>query len=460
MIFTSFVYIYFFITVFVIYWLLKKKTYQNVLLLLASYVFYGWIHPWFAILIGISTLTDYFLGLGMLKYPNLKKRLLVTSLLVNLGMLAFFKYFNFFADNIHSLLTTLGLELSPFLLKIFLPVGISFYTFQTLSYTIDIYRGKLTPRKNFIDFAVFVSFFPQLVAGPIERAKRFLPQIENVRKFDLSLLTAATSLIIRGYFKKMVIADNVSIYADKVFMLEDPGFVLLIAGSLAFTIQIFADFSAYTDIARGMAKLLGFDLVKNFHYPYLAISPSDFWKRWHISFSTWIRDYLYISLGGSRVDKTYKFALILIASLGLSGLWHGAAWNFIVWGLFHAVLVFVYHKIGITGSWKPKTKTKWFLAWLAMFSLTVMGWMIFRTTDVFWLQSTFFNFDFTIDKMITATIILSFVALYSIPLILFMFMDKYLDKYKWAHSIIYSLALIAIVIFFRESASDFIYFQF
>lgn len=461
MIFTSFVYVYFFIIVFISYWLIRKKTYQNILLLVASYVFYGWIHPWFCILIASSTIIDYFCGLGMKTKKN-KKIFLIISLVANLGMLGFFKYFNFFADNVHTILTMLGLQLSPWTLQIFLPVGISFYTFQTLSYTIDIYRGELEARKNFIDFAVFVSFFPQLVAGPIERAKRFLPQIEQNRIFNREIFSSAIPLIIRGYFKKMVIADNVSIYVDKIFMLENPDLFLLFVGGLAFTLQIFADFSAYTDIARGMARLLGFDLIKNFNAPYLAISPSDFWRRWHISFSSWIRDYLYISLGGSRVNKTYKFAIVLIVTMGLSGLWHGAAWNFVIWGLYHGILVFLYHKMGMGGRWCPIKKTQKVLAWFLMFLFTVFGWMIFRAYNVEWLFNVFYNFNLLgdSDAVISAISILIFVLIYSIPTIIFLGLDTYFTNQKWLHYIVYGFALILIVIFFRESAGDFIYFQF
>lgn len=462
MIFTSFTYFYFFVFVFILYWTIPKKGTQNIILLIASYVFYGWIHPWFCILIGVSTITDYLCGIRIKSHEKKRKLYLVISLVVNLGMLGFFKYFNFFVDNVYEILSIFRLSVDPIILKIFLPVGISFYTFQTLSYTIDIYKGKLEPRKNFIDFAVFVSFFPQLVAGPIERASHFLPQVEKKRSFHISILETAIPLIIRGYLKKLVIADNVAVYANKVYMLESPSFLLLLAGTLAFTIQIYADFSAYTDIARGSAKLLGFDLIKNFKNPYLAISPSDFWRRWHISFSSWIRDYLYISLGGSRVKTATKFAFVLIVTMGLSGLWHGAAWNFVLWGIYHGVLVFVYHKLGMGGRWKPQGRVKHFFAWFIMSCFTVFGWMLFRTPEMSWLIETFRNFSLTggKDALISSIVIVLFTAAYTIPLALLSFIDALPKKYGWVNSAIYGLSVVIILLFFRESGQDFIYFQF
>lgn len=462
MIFTDWIFLYFFVIVFVAYWIGRTKLIQNSVLLVASYIFYGWIHPWFCILIAASTITDYICGIEMQKRPEKKKLFLALSLVVNLGMLGFFKYFNFFADNVHAILQGMGLNLSPFTLKIFLPVGISFYTFQTLSYTIDIYRGKLDARKNFIDFAVFVASFPQLVAGPIERAKRFLPQLEKTRTFKMSYFSDAIPLLVRGYLKKLVIADNVAVFSDKVYMLENPSFLILLAGTLAFTLQIYADFSAYTDIARGSARLLGLDLVRNFKNPYVAISPSDFWRRWHISFSSWIRDYLYISMGGSRVNSSIKFLFVLISALGLSGLWHGAAWHFVIWGVFHALIVFVYHKLGIGGRWQPQTSHTKIIAWFVMFCLTVIGWMLFRTSSMEWLIHAFQSFGEirAYDMNIVAVEIMVLTLVYSLPLFLFSLIDDVIPKHKWVHSVIYGFSVALIIMFVRGEGQDFIYFQF
>ena len=463
MIFTSYTYILFLAAIFFLYWVSGKKTIQNCILLIGSYIFYGYIHPWFCILIAASTIVDYFCGLGMVRFPSKKKLLLTVSLVANLGMLGVFKYFNFFSENVQALLMELGLNFHPITFQIFLPVGISFYTFQTLSYTIDIYKGELKPRKNFLDFALFVSFFAQLVAGPIERAKRFLPQIETSRSWKWDLFMSAWPLLIRGYLKKMVIADNVAVFADKVYMLNHPPILLFLAGTLAFAIQIYMDFSGYTDIARGSARLLGFDLVKNFNSPYRAISPSDFWRRWHISFSSWIRDYLYIPLGGSKVKGSFQFFGVLCVTMGLAGLWHGADWHFIWWGLYHGVLVFIYHKLGKGGHWKPIGRWKTIGAWAVMFSLTLFGWMLFRTSSMGWLYRIFFEsirFELFHPRGMVALYIFAMVFIYCIPLMALALLDRYFQKIPLVLPIFYALALVITVIFARDGQQDFIYFQF
>ena len=462
MIFTSFYYACFLIILFALYWVIVPKRFQNILLLLASYLFYGWVTPWFCILLASSSVVDYFIGLGIQRYPLRKKQVLIFSLINNLGFLGIFKYFNFFAENFHAALTSLGFHPNAWVFNIVLPVGISFYTFQSLSYTIDVYRGKLEVRKNIIDFMLFVSFFPQLVAGPIERATHLLPQIESKRIFNWNMFGYAIPFFVRGYLKKLVIADSVSIYADKVFMLDHPSILLLIAGALAFTVQIYADFSAYTDIARGSAKLFGFNLMKNFNLPYLAISPSDFWRRWHISFSSWIRDYLYIPLGGSKGKTVFGYALVLLIAMGLSGFWHGASWHFVIWGLYYALLLFLYHQLGMGGKWRPQGIIKTFFAWFIMFCFTVFGWILFRTDNMHWLVNTFKNgiVGFSGDSLIVSLEIIVFVIYYSIPLFLFMLLDTVIPENKWLHATVYGLAIVAICIFFREKGQDFIYFQF
>jgi D-alanyl-lipoteichoic acid acyltransferase DltB (MBOAT superfamily) len=264
MIFTSSEYLVFVIVVFSLYWLARKKELQNAILLVASYIFYGYVHPWFCGLIAFCTAVNYSAGLLMARSPHLKRRLLAAAVVLNLGLLAAFKYFDFFLENIQAIFGLLGIPVSDMTLGIFLPVGISFYTFQTLGYTIDVYRGHAAPKRNIVDFALFASLFPQLVAGPIERVSSLFPQIEKRRVFQKELFVSAFPLLVRGFLKKLVIADNVAVYVDKVFMLEAPALSLLIAGALAFAVQIYADFSAYTDIARGSARLLGFTLIENF----------------------------------------------------------------------------------------------------------------------------------------------------------------------------------------------------
>lgn len=446
--------------VLVLYWVIRNKFYQNVLIFVTSYIFYGWVHPWFLTLIAASTVLDYYSARFMKKYPDKKKWFLYMSLAGNLGMLCFFKYFNFFAENIQSVFALMGFQLSPFTLKIFLPVGLSFYTFQTLSYTINVYRGTLEPRKNFIDIAAFVSFFPVLVAGPIERASNLLPQFEKERKFALSFINIAIPLLLRGYLKKLVIADNVSIFVDKVYMLQNPSTFLLIAATLAFAVQIYTDFSAYTDIARGSAILFGFRLMENFKSPYSAISPSDFWRRWHISFSTWIRDYLYIPLGGSKVKTTLGFFLVCVATMGISGLWHGASWHFVIWGIYHGLLVFAYHKLGMGGKWQPKGVIKRFIAWFIMFTFTIFGWMLFRTPNMEWLFEALKPQPYQIEMSVAAFQIIALTAFFSFPLFLIKLMDKYAPKNQYVHAIVYGFIFTLILIFFQDAGQDFIYFQF
>ncbi len=461
-IFTSHTYLVFFAVVFLLYWGCRRRELQNALLLLGSYVFYGWIHPWFCLLVAGSTLLDWGCALGMERRPAQRRLFLAASLVGNLGLLGTFKYAGFLAENLRRAADALGLGLDPVSFQVLLPVGISFYTFQTLSYTIDVYRGAMRARTSLLDVALFVAFFPQLVAGPIERAARLLPQIERARVLRWQVFRSAWPLLVRGYLKKLVVADNVAVFADKVFLLDAPSLSLLCAGTLAFALQILADFSAYTDIARGSARLLGFELSRNFDAPYLAISPSDFWRRWHISFSTWIRDYLYIPLGGSRVGRGWAFAGVLALTLGLSGLWHGAAWHFVAWGLYHAALVFAYHRLGLGGRWRPTGALQHAVAWAAMSCFTLFGWLLFRAPSLGWLGRALFGgaAGLSGDEWATALTVLAFVALYALPLAAFHLADRASPRMGWAQPALHGAALALLLFFFRESGQDFIYFQF
>ncbi len=461
MAFTSWIYLYFFATVFVCYWLLRKKNLQNIFLLGASYLFYGHIHPFFCVLILFSTIVDYCCGIITENKIFKPKAVLAISLACNLGMLAYFKYFNFFIGNISFLLEKFGFSANEYSLKVILPAGISFYTFQSLSYTIDIYKGKMKARRNFIDFALFVSFFPQLIAGPIERAARFLPQIEKHRTFDSKLFFSAWPLLIQGYLKKKLVADNLSIYVDKIYMLESPSVLVFCIGTLAFAVQIFMDFSAYTDIARGTARLLGFELIKNFNAPYLAISPSDFWKRWHISFSTWIRDYVYIPLGGSKSSKLLNNTKTLFITMGLSGLWHGAAWNYVLWGFYHALILSLYRVCGFKHNWFPKKIHSKLIACAIMFCLTLIGWAIFRTPNLSWLIGIFNNpLGFSNEELYVSASILLYVLIYSSPMILFYLLNNHFKNIPILRGTIYGILIFSIFMFSRENSQDFIYFQF
>ncbi len=331
-------FVFFFITV-AAYWLLPRRA-QNVLLLVASYVFYGWVHAWWPILLFATTFVDYWAARLMTLAPERRTLWLWLSIASNLGLLGVYKYFNFFIENVAAAGAAVGWNMPPIALRLALPAGISFYTFQSMSYTIDVYRGHAPARTRFVDVAAFVSFFPHLVAGPIMRATNLLPQFERDRAFSPSAARDAALLVIWGLFKKLVIADNVGVIANKVFSLESPEFFVLWAGVFAFAIQIYADFSAYTDIARGVAKWYGFDLIRNFERPYLASGPADFWRRWNISLSTWFRDYVYIPLGGSRRGPWREAANIMITFL-VSGLWHGASWNYVLWGGYHGTLLLI-----------------------------------------------------------------------------------------------------------------------
>ena len=363
------------------YLVMGRRRPQNALLLAASYYFYS-VWDWrFLSLILISTVVDFIAGrrIASAKDPTQRRRWLTLSMLVNLGILAFFKYCNFFVESAEPLLEALGTNAQDLHLHIVLPVGISFYTFQTMSYTIDIYRGELEATDDFWDFALFVAFFPQLVAGPIERARTLLPQIAKPREITEERLRDGFWLMAWGLWKKVVVADNMAAIVDPVF--ADSASAT--AGEayfavLAFALQIYCDFSGYSDIARGCARVLGFDLMLNFRLPYFARNPSDFWRRWHISLSTWLRDYLYIGLGGNRRGEWFTYRNLLFTMI-LGGLWHGASLNFVWWGLFHG-LILIGHRWWTDGKKPDGSGMPGWLAGLIMFQFTLFGWLLFRAT--------------------------------------------------------------------------------
>ena len=350
MLFNSVEFFLFVIPVFFLYWfpLSKNLKGQNWLLLLGSYFFYGWWDWRFLFLIAFSSMLDFFIARRLNLEPNGTKRkaLLWASVLVNIGLLAFFKYFNFFIESFSEAFTFFGYPIPPNRLNIILPVGISFYTFQTLSYTLDVYRKKIQPDKDIINFLTFVSFFPQLVAGPIERASHLLPQFGKLRKFDYAWAISGGKIFLWGFFKKVVIADNAAILVEGVFSnYAQQSSLSLILGSIFFSFQIYGDFSGYSDMAVGLSRVFGFDLISNFKFPYLSKNISVFWKRWHISLSSWFRDYLYIPLGGNRRGQNRAMLNVFIVFL-VSGFWHGANWTFIVWGLIHGLIYLFYFVSG------------------------------------------------------------------------------------------------------------------
>ena len=393
MLFNSIEFFVFLPIVFALYWLIGSKNIrsQNLLVAVASYVFYGWWDWRFLFLILFSSIVDYSIGLFLDKTQEQKKRkiLLWVSICVNLGFLGFFKYYNFFVDSLVSSFTFFGQQLNISTLNIILPVGISFYTFQTLSYTIDVYNRKLEPTKDFVGFMAFVSFFPQLVAGPIERATNLLPQFSVERKFDYPKAVDGLRQVLWGLFKKVVIADNCAKYANMIFNnhTEYNGSTLLL-GAFFFAFQIYGDFSGYSDIAIGISRLFGFDLKRNFAFPYFSRDIAEFWRRWHISLSTWFRDYLYIPLGGSRGGTSMKVRNTFIIFI-VSGFWHGANWTFIVWGALNAIYFLpllltnknrVNTDLVAQGKYLPSIKE---LVQMGLtFFLTLIAWVFFRADSV------------------------------------------------------------------------------
>lgn len=484
MLFNSFEFFFFLPIVFCLYWFVLKKSIkaQNILLLVASYVFYGWWDYRFLSLILFSTLVDYFVGLALGKATETNKRkwLLGISLAVNLGLLGVFKYYNFFVESWIDAWASTGIEMHASTLKIILPVGISFYTFQTLSYSIDIYRRKLAPSKDFVAFAAFVSFFPQLVAGPIERASNLLPQFFKERNFNYKSAVIGMRLILFGLFKKMVIADNFAPFVDDIFTNHaNYSGIVLIMGAVLFAVQIYTDFSGYSDIAIGTARLFGFELMINFRQPYFSRNIGEFWRRWHISLSTWFRDYLYIPLGGSRGNKMMQLRNVMIIFL-VSGFWHGANWTFIIWGAFHAVLFIPllffnqnrkYTDTIAEGRWLPSFRE--FIAIGTTFALTTFAWIFFRAESV----SQSFAY---IKNMFTKIGVMEFstqrtynddIKPLLIILVLFIiiewfsrdklsFVNEFLEKYTALRYVLYFLMVFLIIVSFKNSNNSFIYFQF
>jgi len=381
MLFNSLAFLLFLPMVFVLYWMARTSRIRNIILLIASYVFYGKWDYRFLILIAVSSLADYLIGHKIYAANSNKKKFffLLCSLVLNLGILGVFKYFNFFTESFVDLLRTLNCSMEFKTLEIILPVGISFYTFQTLSYSIDIYRGTLKPTKDILRFFTFVAFFPQLVAGPIERASNLLPQFSNLQRFDYALARSGLQLMLWGFFKKVVIADRLAEYVNIVYSspYEYSGLPLIIA-TIFFAVQIYCDFSGYSDIAIGVARLFGIRLMTNFRTPYFATSLREFWQRWHISLSTWFRDYLYIPLGGSKTSTLKIYRNIIITFL-VSGLWHGANWTFVIWGAIHGSILAIerFCKRNSIISYNIPS----FFALASTFSIVSIAWIFFRAEN-------------------------------------------------------------------------------
>lgn len=481
MLFNSIEFAIFLPIVFILYWFVFQKNLkiQNLFIVIVSYIFYGWWDWRFLFLIIFSTAQDYCLARMLISEENEKKRkwILATSIITNLGFLAFFKYYNFFIENFITAFTFFGMKPNIQTMQILLPVGISFYTFQTLSYTIDVYKRKMEATKDFVAFSAFVSFFPQLVAGPIERASHLLPQFYRKRNFNYDLAKDGMRQILWGFFKKMVIADNCAIYANQIFANSDSASgSTLILGALFFTFQIYGDFSGYSDIAIGTSRLFGFDLMKNFAFPYFSRSVAEFWRRWHISLSTWFRDYLYFPLGGSmgggKIQVRNTFIIFLV-----SGFWHGANWTFIIWGLVNALFIMpsIIMKtnrkhLDIVAKDKILPSFNELMNMMITFGLIVFTWIFFRAENV---EHAFSYISGIFNKSILSVPNLNKAALATLILILFFMIIEWFGRQnnyaleklllskprivRWAF---YSLIILLIGLFMQTNETPFIYFQF
>ena len=479
MLFNSIEFLIFLPAVFAIYWTLPnhKVKLQNAVIVVSSYVFYGWWDWRFLSLIVFSTLVDYSIGCRLKneEKPSTRKLLLWSSLVVNLGFLGFFKYYNFFLDSFIEAFSFLGQDIQPNSLNIILPVGISFYTFQTLSYTIDVYKKKLEPTEDFISFSAFVCFFPQLVAGPIERATNFLPQITSKRSFEYAKAVDGLRQILWGLFKKVVIADNCAVLANEIFSnYQDYNGSTLLLGAIFFAFQIYGDFSGYSDIAIGTARLFGFNLMQNFSTPYFSRDVAEFWRRWHISLSTWFRDYLYIPLGGSRGGNWMKVRNTFIIFL-VSGLWHGANWTYVIWGGLNAlyylpILLLKRNRTNLDavskGSLWPSFKNLYQMG--LTFLLTTFAWIFFRSENVgmaFSYVSEILSYSLfempSYSKMKTPLLLLIFFIIiewigrerkYAIEMLGF--------EWHKAMRYLFYYGIIIFILWFSRDEQEFIYFQF
>ncbi|HBG60919.1 MAG: acyltransferase [Omnitrophica WOR_2 bacterium GWF2_38_59] len=467
MLFNSVEFLIFFTIVYSLYLILNFK-WQNRMLLVASYVFYGFWDWRFLSLIIFSTIVDYCCGLYIAETDDVKKKkkLLLISIFMNLALLGFFKYFNFFAGSLIKLFSLFGVSLKLQYLNVILPVGISFYTFQTLSYTFDIYKGQLKPTKKFFDFALFVAFFPQLVAGPIERAKCLLPQILEPRSVTLNKFYEGCFLVFWGLFEKIFISGNLAKIVDPVFVSgEHKGSEVMVA-LYAFAFQILCDFDGYSNIARGLGKVMGFELMINFNLPYFATNPSDFWKRWHISLSTWLKDYLYIPLGGNKVSNLITYRNLAITML-LGGLWHGAAWTFVVWGAYQGILLMAHRKVSSIRIF-DFLKNRFFIVKLfVFFHLVVLGWLFFRAQNMAQVMRMLHSIVFSLDLDGNTLVLFQRFLLVVLPLLIvqigqykkndlmFLFHGHWFIK-----TFAYALMTYLILGYGVLTAEEFIYFQF
>jgi len=476
MLFNSLQFAGFFIIFYFLYFRLKHKL-QNIMLLLASCIFYAAWDWRFLLLIFTTIITDYFCGTKIYSSAaeKARKRYLLLSIFINLSILGFFKYYNFFTHNLEILLSHFGIVIHSRLIHIILPVGISFYIFKSLSYTIDVYRKEMQPAKNFLDYALFVLYFPQLLAGPVSRAKDLLPQISKERNLSLHKFYEGCYLIFWGIFLKVFVADNLAMIADPVFSSAAPynGAAVLIS-IYAFAFQIYCDFAGYSHIANGLSRCMGFEAVLNFNLPYFSTNPKEFWHRWHISLSTWLRDYLYIPLGGNRKGALPTYRNLLL-TMFLGGLWHGAAWTFILWGVYHGILLIIHRMLRplfarISFVQNSTAGKIWF--WLKIiffFHLVCLGWLIFKAGSLMQVQQMLkavicnFRFAWPDTLQITALKLLFFIGpLLIIQLIQYRKSDLLfiLKVPPLSRAIFYYVCFYLLVLFGVNGGKEFIYFQF
>jgi D-alanyl-lipoteichoic acid acyltransferase DltB (MBOAT superfamily) len=477
MLFNSLEYLLFLPIVVIIYWWLNKKAllYQNTFLLLMSYLFYGMWNWKFLFLLVFSTLLDYYsaIKIEQSQSKRRKKFWLILSVGINLGFLGVFKYFNFFSDIVRDVSHVFGQNSSMLKLEVLLPVGISFYTFHGLSYVFDCYNEKIVVRKNFIDYGLFVSFFPLLVAGPIERANHLLPQIESKRTFTQQNAVNGLRQILWGLFKKIVIADNCAIFANTIFdNYTDYSGSTLLVGAVLFAFQIYGDFSGYSDIALGSAKLMGFDLLKNFSFPYFSRNLAEFWKRWHISLSSWFRDYLYIPLGGNKTVVAKRVVNVMVVFL-VSGFWHGANWTFIVWGLLNSIFVIVDNFVikskfeGVVANGRKIPSLKEVVQVLSTFLLVSILWIFFRAETITeaadYIKRIFSDALFKLPEVRPSIVFILILVFLFVEWLGrekdFALQNMYNIKNKYIRWFTYNVILV-IILLFGATPQTFIYFQF
>ncbi|MEO6902452.1 MAG: MBOAT family O-acyltransferase [Bacteroidia bacterium] len=474
MLFNSFIFFIFLGVVLPLFYILPTKSSKNIFLLLISYFFYGYWDWRFCLLLMFTTIIDYIIGIKLEKIKEEKKRklLLTLSLVTNLGILVFFKYFNFFVDSFEDVCAQFGSKLDYVHLNILLPVGLSFYIFHNISYIVDIYRNKIKATHNFVDFALFVVFFPQLVAGPIGRAAVLLPQLRKKLQPTKLQIQQGVSLIITGLFRKVMIGDTTGRYVDHIFEnLHTYKSMEIICGLVLFSIQIYADFSGYTHIARGTSKLFGVELMKNFEQPYLSRNITEFWRRWHISLSSWLRDYLYISLGGNRKGKTRTYINLFITML-LGGLWHGASWNFVIWGALHGVYLAI-HKM-FTKEDKIQTDKIHHFKWRDIMNI-VLTYILVTFTWVFFRSTSWGTTQLFFSKMLhweSSEFSLWFIKTTGIYLLFIFTLDVFeyvSEKHTWVlnikskpfrYGILSGMFLLTLVFMFQTKPAPFMYFKF